>query len=670
MDARRTLISVIIVMIGLFANINSDIIDDWLDDHIQDQEKDNEILVGIQSSENWLVIPISFSGDTFNSVKADSILNGENSASTYIDQMTAGESVLNATILEQIWVSSEEVFFWGVDGEERDSGTNGLGVTDLVEIVVNDMLPGQDLSPWDLDGNGVLDRLLLLHSAEPQEIGGGSSSIWSHMSGLDNPVEIGDWSVNHYTIASTRSGMGTIVHEMLHQMGAYDLYDVHSSLPTNNWNGIGDWGIMASGNWNGNGASPALPSSSTLELIGINRTVSVDSNVGGDFELKPISNGGDSLSIFIAPGEFVRITNRGDSGFDSSLPGYGILVEQQDLNNGDSHSNLVNTDAQNSWVKIIEADGDDALIRNKDSGSPTDTFQDGDKFGNTDSSNGTVIYDNRGRLVSWLATISSTSDSNFLVSIHPTLDTENFDVITPRGPVELLEGETLFADVFTNETCDLSINIMSHHGYLINETVSQIPAGISRVPIIDVDANFPNNGDIIGEIGCDDTNYRQIDLKWHKVGNRIISDNFYSLVDYEGDSMISLSPIYEGDNSRFYNIEIQGAASRIAEVENSGLLSPGDEISISINPDNLLVPGMIARGELVVVDNFGIELRIPLTLEAKSSFNSNSVFSWLADPGNGILLFSILVAFSVFTSNNNHSQKKKVLSEDSGNLQS
>ena len=44
MDARRTLISVIIVMIGLFANINSDIIDDWLDDHIQDQEKDNEIL--------------------------------------------------------------------------------------------------------------------------------------------------------------------------------------------------------------------------------------------------------------------------------------------------------------------------------------------------------------------------------------------------------------------------------------------------------------------------------------------------------------------------------------------------------------------------------------------------------------------------------------------------
>ena len=65
--------------------------------------------------------------------------------------------------------------------------------------------------------------------------------------------------VKHFTISSVHSGVGTVVHEMLHQMGALDLYDVHSDLPTSNWNGIGDWGIMASGNWNGNGAIPALP---------------------------------------------------------------------------------------------------------------------------------------------------------------------------------------------------------------------------------------------------------------------------------------------------------------------------------------------------------------------------------------------------------------------------
>jgi M6 family metalloprotease-like protein len=664
MNAARTAISVVIIMLGLFANTNSDIIDDWLDNQVQNQEDSNEILVGVQNLENWLVIPVSFDGDNFNRVKADSLLNGQNSASTYIEQISAGNSILNATILDEVWISTNEIELWGVDGDSgRDSGTNGLGVTELVETVVKNMLNDKDLSPWDLDDNGIIDRILILHSANPQEIGGGSSSIWSHMSGLDEPVKVGQWSVNHYTIASTKSGMGTIVHEMLHQMGAYDLYDVHSSLPTNNWNGIGDWGIMASGNWNGNGAYPALPSSSTLELIGINRTISVNPSVGGNFSLKPISEGGTSLSIEIAPREFIRITNRGDFGFDSSLPGFGILVEQQDLNNGDSHINLVNTDAQNAWLKIVEADGDDALIRNKNSGSAADTFQDGDKFGNLESSDGMLIYDNRGRLVSWLASISATNDSEYMVSITPTMVVEFFDVLTPRVPVELLEGETLFVDVSTNETCDLSINVISYNGHFINKTINQLPIGISRVPIMDIDDSFPSTGDLIGNIGCDEINSRHIDLKWHKVGHRIISDSFNLLIDYDKVSTITISPIYEGPDSRSYDIEIQGAASRVAEIQNPGYLTPGDDLFISITPDGLLVPGMIAKGELVMVDDFGIELRIPIILEAKSSFNSNSAFSWLSEPGNGIFLISILLAISIFTGGRDND--KHVSSEQS-----
>jgi hypothetical protein len=70
---------------------------------------------------------------------------------------------------------------------------------------------------------------------------------------------------------------------------------------------------------------------------------------------------------------------------------------------------------------------------------------------------------------------------------------------------------------------------------------------------------------------------------------------------------------------------------------------------ITINPEGLLVPGMIARGELVLVDDFGIELRIPITLEAKSSFNSNTALSWLSEPGNGLLMISIFLAISIFT---------------------
>ena len=650
MNAARTTISVVIIVLGLSANINSDIIDDWLSDQITINENNYDILVGVQDLENWLVIPVSFQDDSFNLATANSILNGENSARSYIQQITNGQSSLNATILDEVWISSNKIEFWGTDGEiERDSGSDGLGVTDLVERVVKETLAGKDLSAWDLDNDGILDRILILHSAKPQEIGGGSNSIWSHMSGLDESIKIGDWSIEHYTIASTKSGMGTLVHEMLHQMGAYDLYDVHSSLPTSNWNGIGDWGIMASGNWNGNGASPAFPSSATLELIGINRSIVVDPNIGGNFSLKPISDGGDSLSIEIASGEYIRITNRGDIGFDSALPGFGILVEQQDINNGDINSNLVNTDSKNAWLKVIEADGDDALIRNKDSGSSTDTFQVGDKFGNLDSSEGMLIYDNRGRLVTWFATLSSSNNDVIMVNITPVMQINSFNVITPRSPVELLDGEVLFVEVWTNEICNLSIDVFSHSNNVINKTINQLPLGTSLIPIMDLDENTPSNGNLIGEIGCDENNQRQLDLEWHKVGNRIISDDFYAIIEYSQESTISFTPDYEGQNARIYNVEIQGAASRIADVKNVNSLTPGDDLLISINPDGLLVPGMIARGELVIVDDFGIELRIPIIFEAKSSLNSNTAFSWLSEPGNGLLMISIFLAISVFT---------------------
>ena len=663
MNKARATAALMVVFFGFIANLYSDVIDDWLSNTIQTQNSSNEeILVGIQENENWLIIPVSFQGDNFDLDKAQSILESEGPASSYIGQISAEQSILNATILDEVWVSSYNINFWGEDSESgRDSGSDGAGVDNLVENAVKDMLSGRDLSPWDFDNNGIVDRLLILHSANPQEISGGSSSIWSHMSGLDNPVKIGKWSINHYTIASTKSGVGTIVHEMLHQMGAFDLYDVHSSLPTSNWNGIGVWGIMASGNWNGNGNTPALPSSSTLELIGIERGILVDPNYGGNFTLSPISDGGNYLNLIIGPGENIKITNRGNYGFDTSLPGHGILVEHQDTNNGDTGSNLVNTDSKNAWLKIIEADGDDALIRNKDSGSGGDVFTDGDIFGNTDTSNGMIIYDNRGRLVSWSASVEYLGNDDYLISITPIINTDKINIITPRQPVELLNQESLFVEVDNSEVCDFKIQIQTHNGNMINQTVEKLPTGVISVPVMKIDETYPLSGNIIGTMGCD-SNYRQIDLRWHNVGHRIISDSFFLMIDHDKENTYSILPEYDGDSSRFYNIEIQGAASRIATLEQSQNIIPGDEIEVSVDPDGLLLPGMIARGELVLVDNFGIELRIPVTFEAKSTLNSNVIFSWLAEPGNGLFMISILLAISIISGG---SSGKKNISDES-----
>ena len=200
-----------------------------------------------------------------------------------------------------------------------------------------------NLSKWDLDGDYVIDRLLILHSGQPQEIGGPSSSIWSHFSPFDDSIKIGDFTFEHYTMASVHGGVGVLVHEMLHQMGAVDLYDVHSDSPTKSWHGLGDWDIMASGNWLGDGDRPSLPSASTLNIIGASDPEIVHAFQNKSYTLSPAWLGGSAIRIDIAPGEIIWISYRSDYGFDSSLPGHGILVEQQDLFFGDMESNLVNT---------------------------------------------------------------------------------------------------------------------------------------------------------------------------------------------------------------------------------------------------------------------------------------------------------------------------------------
>ena len=45
MNTARTVISVVVIMLGLFANINSDVIDEWLDEQIPEREVEDEILV-------------------------------------------------------------------------------------------------------------------------------------------------------------------------------------------------------------------------------------------------------------------------------------------------------------------------------------------------------------------------------------------------------------------------------------------------------------------------------------------------------------------------------------------------------------------------------------------------------------------------------------------------
>ena len=627
---------------GIFVNMNPDLVDSHYDFEESDESTD---LVGLQIDERWLVLRVSFPNLQHSESITSSLLQGNGSAEEYVQQLSGGASTLQVTVSDDVWVSEFEESYWGADSQnERDVGNNGMGVDRLVENAAKNLLTGLDLSDWDLNGDGILDRLLVLHSGNAQESGGPSESIWSHFSTLAKPIEIGNWEIKHYTISSLESGLGTLVHEMIHQMGAYDLYDVNSDLPSRTWNGLGDWDIMASGNWNGNAMIPAMPGGATPVTINGLGIESIDHELSQNITLYPMSstqNNTRVVSIDTAPGESVLITYRADNGFDSALPGSGLIVEYLDRNNGNVNENTVNKDPKNPWVMIIEADGDQALLRNRDSGSSGDPFQTGDSFG----SEGHLIRDNRGRLVPWHVSITNIGQANASLEIIPNNEFTD-RILTPRSPIQLIEGESAYASVNTQLPCTLVIN--TSNDLTISEPIEiEISAGITTIPILRFSDTNQEMGILNGNIGCKGKTPENLRIDWQSIGHRIPYQEVEHVIKWDRPSTISIPISMIGTGSRNYNIAIEGAVSRIATSDTQGEMLSGDNLVLAIQPDGLLTPGMYARGEIVFQDDYSVEQRIKIALIAESSLTGDGILGWISQPSNGLLTISILLAFSI-----------------------
>jgi len=615
----------------------------------QIEKADTNPLVGLQNNENWLILKVSFPDKPFPDSESDDLLGVEGSIANYVDEMSGGSSKVTITVIVEAWNSPQSESYWGTDSEnERDSGDESGGASELARAAIESLLGEggnstitEELSNWDLDGDKTIDRILILHSGEAQESGGQSSAIWSHFSRFQDSLLIGDYYFEHYTMASVYSGQGVIIHEMLHQMGAVDLYDVHSDTPSGNWHGLGDWDVMASGNWIGGGEEPSLPSASTMNLIGASNPTIVDARVNGLYEVTSISLGGEPLSINIAPDEYIWVSFRSEQGFDRGLPGFGVLVEQQDLNYGDLDSNTVNSDPENAWSKIVEADGDDALLRARDYGSSGDVFSDGDEFGGM----GIEIRDNRGRLVPWVARVSNVTNDSATISFQPSFD-EKVSILTPRSPVELLPGEPINFDFAFAEKCVLESSLSPS-----NQDFSEVEyeVGEYQIQIFDSANSSTDIGIIEGKIGCSGQSLIDIRLKWVIVGNRVSNSTLEASIHWDDSSVVNLYPDYEGNASREYRVTLEGPVSRIASTASQVTLSPNIPIVLQVNPTGLLEPGMLARGELILTDSNNLEQRIPIILNAESGNPLDPYLSWLALPSNAISLIFVILALSIAT---------------------
>ena len=208
-----------------------------------------------------------------------------------------------------------------------------------------------DWSQYDWNGDGYVNQLLIVYAGKGMNADGGSNTIWPHQWWLsmhlkdpDQPnkgyrgyrtVTSGDkeYIVDCYccvqevvNTVNTKSTFGTICHEYSHCFGFPDFYNGSTKY-------VGAWDLMESGSYNGAGYCPPNYSAHERWLMGWldvtelreDTTVSTMQSLSEGYqEAYLLRNDGHSDEYYI-------VENRQKVGWDSELPGSGLVVFHVDF---------------------------------------------------------------------------------------------------------------------------------------------------------------------------------------------------------------------------------------------------------------------------------------------------------------------------------------------------
>lgn len=312
-----------------------------------------------------LVVPIAFTdvSPTKSQSDIDNLLNnaspGYKSLVNYYTENSYGKLTIEATVLPWVY-SSQRMSYYGADSSTGVDDLNGPIYRLATEAA---RLADPFVNYGDFAENGVVQHFIVVHAGRAQESSTDKNTIWSHhwaiadaqpsISG-DQPLILDGVQIFNYIMASEFSPVGVFAHEFAHDLGLPDLYDTDGSSQ-----GVGVWDLLGSGSWLGlqKGDNPAHLSSWSKIKLGWIEPVVVTSPLYGT-AIQQVETNAVAYKLPIKDstngGEYFLMENREKVGFDSSLPGAGLLILHVD-------DSMPNNDVDTRrLVDVVEADGQDS----------------------------------------------------------------------------------------------------------------------------------------------------------------------------------------------------------------------------------------------------------------------------------------------------------------------
>lgn len=316
----------------------------------------------------------------------------------YYQEISYGAFTVTGTVRPWKKVSQNDTFY--------EAGCNGLCLASKVGEFLKETLDlndsainftqydndGPDGVPNSGDDDGYVDFVAFVHPESGGECG--NSNIWSHRwvysgwTGSDyttNDAKFGGGfiKVDDYVIMpgfacdnTTMIQIGVFAHEFGHAFGLPDLYDTDSS--NGDSEGIGNWGLMASGSWGGDDNSPETPTHMSVwskEFLGWVTPTEVTTDLD-PATIQSIEDNALAYKLPISSTEYHLISNRQKKLFDAKLTGAGLLIWHinETVVTAGLANNTVNADENNKGVDLEEADGLNHLDNNTNRGDGGDVF--------------------------------------------------------------------------------------------------------------------------------------------------------------------------------------------------------------------------------------------------------------------------------------------------------
>ncbi|MEO0115155.1 MAG: M6 family metalloprotease domain-containing protein [candidate division WOR-3 bacterium] len=194
-----------------------------------------------------------------------------------------------------------------------------------------------DFNDYDLNHDGHIDAMFMVHAGADGADDGNVNHCWSHALPyfnyqtndgviIDGVTNVPEFALVTEARETTMCCIAVMCHELGHLVGLPDLYDGSR----NTW-GIGYWGLMGYGAWGAGGNTPWSPSHMeawSKVRAGFVEPIVITNDTYNlrivDIETNPVAykvwrNGVDCDTCFY-------LENRQQKGFDSPLPGPGLLI--------------------------------------------------------------------------------------------------------------------------------------------------------------------------------------------------------------------------------------------------------------------------------------------------------------------------------------------------------